>query len=87
MNHMKIAHLAKNQTELVFENGNRIFFSYQTPVAAHIAGRGWIKTSHRYSVTTSRHVNRWLSENGAFELAEQVHQSELNRLAENGGAL
>ena len=83
---MKIAHLAKNQTELIYENGTRIFFSYQTPVAAYITGRGWIKTSHRYSVTTSRHLNRWLSENGAFELAEQVHQSELDRLAENGGA-
>ena len=83
---MKIAHLAKNQTELIYENGTRIFFSYQTPVAAYITGRGWIKTSHRYSVTTSRHLNRWLSANGAFELAEQVHQSELDRLAENGGA-
>ena len=82
---MRLAHIAKNQTELVYENGTRVFFSYQTPVAGFIPGRGWIKTSHRFSVTTSRHVNRWLSTNGAFELAEPLHQSELDRLADNAG--
>ena len=87
MNKMKLAQIAKNQTELVYENGTRILFSYQTPVAGFIPQRGWIKTSHRYSVTTSRHVNRWLTDNGAFETAEPLHQSELDRLANNGGAL
>lgn len=84
---MKIAKLGNNETELVFDNNVRILFSYQTPVAAYIPQRGFIKTSHRFSVTTSKHVSRWLTDNGVFETAEPVHQSELERLANNGGAL
>ena len=54
----------------VFSNGTevetadaRIFFSYRTPVAAYIFGRGYVRTEQFFSVTTSRHINKWLKSN------------------------
>jgi hypothetical protein len=42
-----------------FEDGRAVLFSYATPVAAFMPGRGYLKTDVHYSVTTSRHVNAW----------------------------
>lgn len=33
-------------------------YSYATPVAWHVPGRGWTVPAVRYSVTTARHVSR-----------------------------
>lgn len=52
--------IGPNQTEIILPNDNRIFFSYTTPVAAYVVGRGYLKTEHFYSVTTSRHINQWI---------------------------
>lgn len=72
---IKLRVLGPNQTEL--DTGRAtIFFSYETPVAALVPGRGFIRTDRYWSVTTSRHINRWLS--GAD--AEEVAQSELDGL-------
>ena len=58
--------------------GMDIFFSYKTPVAAFISGRGFVRTDKFYSRTTSRHINKWLSN---FEAeAEIVAQEELDSL-------
>jgi len=58
---MKLKSIANNQTEITFTNGTRIFFSYETPVAAYDADAGaWIRTSTKFSTTTSRHINKWL---------------------------
>lgn len=56
---MKLHNVGSNQTELRLGNIT-IFFSYTTPVAAHIPGKGYFRTSRKYSVTTSKHINRWL---------------------------
>ena len=51
--------LGPNMTEV--DKGDAVvFFSYNTPVAAFVPGNGYIKTAEKFSVTTSRHVNRWL---------------------------
>jgi hypothetical protein len=57
---MKIKHLAANQTELHKSDGTIVFVSYDTPVAAYSDGQ-WMRSSQKYSVTTSKHVNKWLS--------------------------
>ena len=57
---MKLTPIAANQTELSFTNGAQVFFSYKTPVAAYCPLRGYIKTAKFWSVTTSRHINKWL---------------------------
>jgi len=57
---LKINPVGKNQTEL-HTDSMIIFFSYQTPVACNILGQGAYKTSEKHSVTTTKHVNKWLA--------------------------
>ena len=40
--------------------GNEYFFSYETCVAGRDHDDGYWKVDHKYSNTTSRHVNRYL---------------------------
>jgi hypothetical protein len=57
---MKLNPIGANKTELHTDNGNVILFSYKTPVAAFVEGQGWIKTSKKWSVTTSKHITQWI---------------------------
>ena len=56
---MILRQLGSNQTELSLNNGNSIFFSYETPVAGFDAEDGFFKTETYYSKTTSRHINQY----------------------------
>ena len=56
---MILRQIGSNQTELSFNNGNSIFFSYETPVAGFDAVDGFFKTETYYSKTTSRHINQY----------------------------
>ena len=56
---MILRQLGSNQTELSLNNGDSIFFSYETPVAGFASGVGHFKTSTWYSSTTSRHINKY----------------------------
>ena len=63
---MILSPLGSNQTELNTD-GVVILFSYKTPVAAMIdEGLGFVfyRTSKKWSVTTSRHINKWLGTYG-----------------------
>lgn len=71
---MNLEQFGSNQT-ILHVNGDSIFFSYETPVAACVKGR-WIRTSKRWSVTTSKHINNYLGSVKAVE----VPQSELDAL-------
>lgn len=58
---MKLIPIAANMTEL--EIGEWIvMFSYSTPVAAQHIGHfpGLFMTEKKWSVTTSRHITKWL---------------------------
>lgn len=60
---MKLNPIGSNMTEV--EIGDKtVLFSYKTPVAYHQAGIGYAKTNKFWSVTTSRHINKWLKLNG-----------------------
>ena len=56
---MILRQLGSNQTELSLNNGNSIFFSYETPVAGFDSEDGFFKTETYYSKTTSRHINAY----------------------------
>jgi hypothetical protein len=58
---MNLKPLAANMTELEI-SGWKILFSYSTPVAAMHIGHhpGVFRTSYKWSVTTTRHINKWL---------------------------
>lgn len=50
---------------------NRFLVSYRTPVAAYVKGV-YYKTSTKFSRTTSKHINKWLSGVDAKEIDQTV---------------
>ena len=72
---MKIKRLGASKTILALPSGSEIFYSYDTPVAAQVAGELY-KTNEYYSRTTSKHITQYL--NGRE--AEVVPQSMINQL-------
>ena len=71
---MNINVIGSNQTELHLDNGDIVFFSYNTPVAAR-TDSGIIKTSTKWSNTTSKHINKW-----GWSGGKEVEQSVLDSL-------
>ena len=57
---MQLTPIASNMTEVETSKA-RVLFSYRTPVAAYVFGRGYVKTEKWYSVTTTRHINKWIN--------------------------
>lgn len=55
-----------NQYEHKIHDGV-LFFSYQTPVAAKLRGRLFV-TDQRFSLTTTKHINRWIAEQQQDEI-------------------
>lgn len=72
---IRIEKINANAT-IVHTSRASVLVSYSTPVAAYILGRGYVRTNQFHSVTTSRHINKWLA--GAE--AEAVPQAELDAL-------
>ena len=75
---MKLTPIAANQTSVSFNDGTEVFFSYKTPVAAYLPDKGYVRTSKFWSVTTSRHINKWLK--NVTEVTE-IDQAVLDNLA------
>ena len=74
--------IKSSQVEVVMANGTAVFFSYMVPVAAFIPGRGYVRTSKKWSRTTTRHINAWLASKGA-EAVEVVDQDVIDNLSYN----
>lgn len=56
---MNLKPIASNMTEVTMGDCT-VLFSYQTPVACCIKGDGYYRTDKKWSITTSRHINKWL---------------------------
>ena len=67
---MKLRQIGSNQTELTLPCGAVVLFSYETPVAAQLASGGFVRTEQKWSVTTSRHINKWLQGIDAQEVPQ-----------------
>ena len=76
---MRLRQLAANQTEVALPCGAVVFFSYETPVAAMLPSGQYICTEQKYSVTTTKHLNKWLA--SVTDSVKLVPQDDLNRLA------
>lgn len=66
-----LKNLGSNKVEIHKANGDVIFYSYNTPVAAFVNGH-YYRTSKKWSVTTSKHINQWL-DGAMFEEREQAY--------------
>lgn len=77
---MKLNPVGSNQTEVERGGGAIVFYSYKTPVAAFVPGRGGLVSRQKYSVTTSRHVNAAITRWGCSRT--EVEQAEIDKLAE-----
>ena len=77
---MILRQLGSNQTELSLNNGNSIFFSYETPVAGFYAEDGFFKTETYYSKTTSRHINQYFKHVDAGDIAIVPDQYIVDRV-------
>ena len=75
---MELKQIKSNMTEINVK-GTSILFSYNTPVACHVIGKGYIKTSKKWSVTTSKHINQWLRMNDAGSVQE-VDQAVIDNI-------
>ena len=77
---MKLRQIASNMTELAVDSAS-ILFSYETPVA------GWdddgaFETETKYSVTTSKHINKYFGgKERRQQVARKVPQSFIDQLA------
>jgi hypothetical protein len=74
---MSISPIGSNQTELSLPDGSRVLFSYKTPVAAYVIGRGYIRTEERFGPTTSKHINNWMGKG----VGKEVPQGEIEEIA------
>ena len=75
---MKLTPIAANQTQISLNNGTEVFFSYKTPVAAYLPEKGYVRTEKFWSVTTSRHINKWLKD---VNNVTEIDQAVLDNLA------
>ena len=73
---MQLTPIASNMTEVETSEA-RILFSYRTPVAAYVFGEGFVRTEKWWSVTSSRHINKWLPENGTVKEVTQTYLDNL----------
>jgi hypothetical protein len=76
---MKVNHVGSNQTEIELSNGTTVLYSYSTPVAAFVPGRGGLVSSTKYSANTSRHVSKAIARWGCEKTV--VDQSEIDDIA------
>lgn len=80
---MNLRQIKSNMTQLdIPSKGVSVLFSYETPVAAYCHGNGVMRTSTKYSATTTKHINHWLNNvmNVAHDLVEEVNQATINDL-------
>lgn len=69
---MNLKPIASNMTEVTLNDGTCILFSYKTPVAAMKADwKTAVKTSKKWSNTTTRHINKWLKDVSSVAEKEQ----------------
>ena len=72
---MQLKPIGSNMNEIVVK-GKSILFSYSTPVAGWDEN-GAFRTDEKFSVTTSKHINRYL---GGKDVGRVVEQSWIEGL-------
>jgi hypothetical protein len=68
---MKLKNIGSNMTEIEV-NGKSIMFSYETPVAGYDE-QGAFRTEVKYSVTTSKQINKYLGGKDVGRIVPQAY--------------
>jgi hypothetical protein len=76
---MKVQQVTTTSTQVSLADGTEVLYSYSTPVAALVPGKGWMRTEQFYSKTTSKHINAWLQKNCGGTV-QTVPQWEVDQL-------
>ena len=71
---LKLRQVGSNMTEVEIGRAT-VLFSYEAPVACHIQGQGYFRTSKKWSVTTSKHIGKWLSTMRPVDAVQEREQS------------
>lgn len=82
---MNIKPVGSNQVEVELSSGITVLYSYRTPVAVFVPGKGALCTSQKWSCTTSRHINNAVVRWGCSR--HNVPQDEINNLANGVSAV
>jgi hypothetical protein len=69
---MKIKQIASNMTEATVNNIT-LLYSYETPVAGYDE-HGAFRTDEKFSVTTSKHINKYL---GGADVGRVIPQVDI----------
>jgi hypothetical protein len=69
---MALKQIGPNQTQVTYSDGSEVFWSYETPVAGKLPDGTYVKTSTKWSRTTSRHINKWLDGVDAVEVSQDT---------------
>tara|TARA_B100001964_G_scaffold7932_1_gene8550 strand:- start:445 stop:708 length:264 start_codon:yes stop_codon:yes gene_type:complete len=77
---MKLISIAHNMTVLELDNGTEILFSYSTPVAGNNNLSGFFVTDELYSRTTTKHINRYLSQYDLKKGAAIISQAAIDQM-------
>jgi hypothetical protein len=72
---MNLKQVGSNMTE-VNVNGKSVLFSYETPVAGWCE-QGAFRTEDKFSMTTSKHINKYL---GGKDVGRSVPQAWIESL-------
>jgi hypothetical protein len=76
---MKIKKISNN-LNVVTNDHVALCFSYETPVAGYNSHIGFFKTKKFWSVTTSKHINKYLAEyNVPSHKVMELDQEEINQ--------
>ena len=57
---MRITRVGKQNATIVEGRGCRVLYSYSTPVALESPDGVWYRTEEKHSVTTSKHINKFI---------------------------
>ena len=78
---IKVDNVGSNMTQVSLPDGTEVLYSYKEPVAAFVPGEGFLRTSKRWSNTTTRHITKWLGIFG-YPTVKDVDQGVINTLVE-----
>ena len=78
---MRLKQIGSNQTEIIFNDGTHVFFSYETPVCVSTVD-GLFVTENKYSNTTTKHINKW---GRGFNHVNTVPQSDIENIINSNG--